>query len=140
MSFVTAYGFWARWAPPGGHGRSGVSAPQRWIWASTTSIARSGPPGGRPAQQPARKRAGVLAVAKQDLAVDDRRRDAARPLHETARARGQVVHDLRHLGGDGRRIEDDEVGGHPLANEPAVGEAPERRRDHRPHTSRLAEG
>ena len=37
----------------------------------------------RPPQKLTRQRTGVLAVAQQDLAIDDRRRDPARALHET---------------------------------------------------------
>src|SRR6266508_1162299 len=61
--------------------------------------------------RPSRQGAGVLAVAQQDLAVDHRRGDAPAALCEALRAGGQVVDDLGHLGADGGRVEDDEVGG-----------------------------
>ncbi len=97
------------------------------------------PPRERPTQELPGKRARVLAVAEQDLAVDDRRRDPARALHEPAGAGGEIVDDLRQLRADRVGVEDDQIGREALADEAAVGEAPVRRGYERQHAHRLLE-
>src|SRR6185312_6887610 len=94
----------------------------------------------RAAQQPTGVRAGVLALAQQDLAVDHRGRDPPGALDQPLGARGQVAHHLRQLGRDGVGVEDHEVGGHALADQAAVGEAPVAGRDEGEHAHRLLEG
>src|SRR5437867_13084344 len=91
---------------------------------SDTQLAspRSRPPRERPTQELPGKRARVLAVAEQDLAVDDRRRDPARALHEPAGAGGEVVDGLRQLRAGRVGVEDDQVGREALADEAAVGD------------------
>ena len=81
----------------------------------------------------------MLAVTQQHLAVHDRRRDAARALHESAGASGEVVHHLRHFGRDRVRIEDHQISRHALADEPTVVEAPQRGGHERQHPDRLLE-
>src|SRR5881296_3275167 len=104
---------------------------------SRVTLSSSRPPGERTAQQLSRECPGVLAVAQEHLAVDDRGGDAARALDEPPRARRKIVDDFRHLRDDRLGIEDDEIGGHPLTNQAAVVEAPERRRHQRQHAHRL---
>ena len=84
-------------------------------------------------------RAGVLAVAQQDLAVDHGGRDAAGALDQPLGSRGQVGHHLGHLGRDGVGVEDHEVGGQALADEAAVAEAPVGRGHEGQHAHRLLE-
>ncbi len=62
-----------------------------------------------------------------------------RALHEPPGTGREVVSDLRHLGSDRLGVEDDQVGGEALADEPAVGEAPEGRRHESQHVHRVLE-
>src|SRR5437667_10612704 len=95
---------------------------------SDTQLAspRSRPPRDRPTQELPGKRARVLAVAEQDLAVDDRRRDPPRALHEPAGAGGEIVDDLRQLRADRVGVDEEKIGPEALADEAAVGQAPVR--------------
>ena len=81
------------------------------------------------AQDAARTRAGVDAVAPNDLAVDDERDVALGVDDETAASRGEVLHPAGRAGGEPRRIPDHEVGDRTGSDHAAVAQAVERRRD-----------
>src|SRR5947209_19733889 len=82
---------------------------------------RSRPPRERPTQELPGKRARVLAVAEQDLAVDYRLRDPARALHEPAGAGGEIVNDLRLLRAARAGVGDDQIGRVALSTETVDG-------------------
>ena len=68
----------------------------------------------------------MFVVLEEHLAGDHRVPDAVRHLLEALRSAGQIVHHFRHARTHGVRIEYDEIGVHPLTQQPAVVHAPVR--------------
>ena len=66
---------------------------------------------------------GILAVAADQLAVDDHGVDAAGLRHQPVGAGGQVVDALQRAGSHGLGIEHHDVGGPALGQHAAVGDA-----------------
>src|SRR5262249_45652567 len=97
------------------------------------------PYGERPTEDAAGMRAGGFPTAQHDPAVHDRGVEAGGLLPQSSGAGGQVVHHLGHVGRDAIGIEDDHVGGEPLAEQAALVETPGRRGFEGEHAHALLE-